>query len=81
MASRTAAARGWSALPLVENDSMATRGSTSRSARAFSAVASAISASWARLRRDGAIRKEAGAIRADVLLWRDHQEEARDEGS
>ncbi len=35
----------------------------------------------ARLRRDGAIRKEAGAIRADVLLWRDHQEEARAEGS
>ena len=44
-ASRTFSIWGCAAEPLVENESRATRGSVSRKARAFSAVASAISAS------------------------------------
>ena len=44
-ASRTFSTRAWLAEALVENDSNATRGSASRIARAFSAVARAISAS------------------------------------
>ena len=44
-ASRIFSTRAWLAEPLVENDSIATRGSASSNTRAFSAVARAISAS------------------------------------
>jgi len=44
-AARTLATRGWSALPLVEKERRATRGSSARRVRQLSAAASAMSAS------------------------------------
>ncbi len=48
-ASVTFFTRGWSALPLVEKESIATRGSSSRNRRVLAAVSRAISASCSAL--------------------------------
>jgi hypothetical protein len=45
-ASRVRRVEEWSALPFVENDRKATRGSVSRKMRAFLAASMAISANW-----------------------------------
>ena len=83
-ASRTFSTRAWLAEPLVENESIATRGSTSSSARAFSAVARAISASSSGLgsgttAQSAKEQRPGGSQIQSRALRNDHDEEAGNE--